>query len=268
MTVIKLKDNLSDYHELIQYPDGQKSIKLHLDKLNIKEAVQIICRIKNFDELGVLSCLIAALRHNDFLVQEVHFVYLFGLRSDRAFSKGEPNYLRDVLAPIINSLNIPKIGILYPHGYLTSHIKNSFHGSMNIDFGDDVFFIGGDESFGNNMENKLPFFIKKRTDTGIKVNLPKETLDFMYTNPEIKHIQICDDLCDGGATFIAEAKYLKECLPDVKLSLFVAHGLFTKGFDELNEYFDKIITTNSYKNDDHYPAEVKVIDVWGTKNAK
>jgi len=259
MTCIILKNNLSDHHELIQYPDGQRSIKLHLDKISIKEPVEIICRIRNFDELEILLCLTAALRHNDYYISQIHFVYLFGLRSDRAFNKGEPNYLRDVLSPIINGLKIPQIGIVYPHGYLSYCIDNSSHGSIKID-SNDKFIIAGDESFSKNIENNFPSFIKKRTNKGVKVSLPKEVLDFLYANPDIKHIQICDDLCDGGATFIAEAQYLKECLPDIKLSLFVAHGLFTKGFDELRKHFDEIITTNSYN--DTYPEDIKLINIW------
>src|ERR1700744_4467063 len=105
MQKIFLKDNISESFELITYPDGQHSIKLHMDKLNKKDDILIICRIKNFSELEVLLCLIAALNKNDFVCMHIEFVYLFGMRSDRAFSEGEPNYFKDVVAPIINNIN-------------------------------------------------------------------------------------------------------------------------------------------------------------------
>ncbi len=58
---------------------------------------------------------------------------------------------------------------------------------------------------------------------------------------------ISDDICDGGASFIHAAKALKEknC---GDLYLFVTHGIFSKGFDELNKYFKKIYTTNSFSD--------------------
>ena len=30
--------------------------------------------------------------------------------------------------------------------------------------------------------------------------------------------------------------------------LFVSHGIFSAGFEELSDYFEKIYTTNSYKD--------------------
>ena len=55
---------------------------------------------------------------------------------------------------------------------------------------------------------------------------------------------IIDDLCDGGATFIAIAKQISE----QHLTLIVSHGIFSKGFTELQTWFDSIITTDSYRN--------------------
>ena len=49
-----------------------------------------------------------------------------------------------------------------------------------------------------------------------------------------KTILIIDDICDGGATFIHLAKKLQEY--NVKsISLFVSHGLFTKGLKPLKD---------------------------------
>ena len=64
----------------------------------------------------------------------------------------------------------------------------------------------------------------------------------------IKNLVICDDICDGGGTFNGIAKYLQQYRSKesgVNLILYVTHGLFTKGLDQLLENFDYIITTNS-----------------------
>lgn len=53
---------------------------------------------------------------------------------------------------------------------------------------------------------------------------------------------IVDDLCDGGGTFKGIGAQL-QCKP---LGLYVTHGLFSRGLDELRVIFDHIYTTNSY----------------------
>jgi ribose-phosphate pyrophosphokinase len=58
---------------------------------------------------------------------------------------------------------------------------------------------------------------------------------------------ITDDICDGGASFIHAAKALKEKNAG-DLYLFVSHGIFSKGFDELKEYYTRIFTTNSFSD--------------------
>jgi len=64
-----------------------------------------------------------------------------------------------------------------------------------------------------------------------------------------KPILIIDDLCDGGFSFINIAKAIKESgWNEGKIYLLVTHGIFSKGFDELNQYFDKVYTTNSYQD--------------------
>ena len=67
-----------------------------------------------------------------------------------------------------------------------------------------------------------------------------------------KHVLIADDICDGGYTFIQLAKVLREAGVET-LGLMVSHGIFSKGFDELNKYFDYIETTDSFYTGDDIP---------------
>jgi ribose-phosphate pyrophosphokinase len=59
---------------------------------------------------------------------------------------------------------------------------------------------------------------------------------------------IIDDICDGGRTFVELAKAIKDGRPTAKIYLVVTHGIFSAGYDQLGEYFEKIYTTNSYKD--------------------
>lgn len=64
--------------------------------------------------------------------------------------------------------------------------------------------------------------------------------------PETGRFLIVDDICDGGGTFIGLAEAIRETNPDVKLDLWVTHGVFSKGLRELSSHFGKIHTTNSF----------------------
>lgn len=55
---------------------------------------------------------------------------------------------------------------------------------------------------------------------------------------------ICDDICDGGATFIGIAKALKQ-LNCEQIILYVTHGIFSKGLNVFNGLVNQIFTTNS-----------------------
>ena len=57
---------------------------------------------------------------------------------------------------------------------------------------------------------------------------------------------IIDDICDGGGTFMGLATALKQKNVG-KLYLAVSHGIFSKGFDDLAQYFDAIFTTDSFR---------------------
>ena len=264
MQTITLKNDASHNFSNIDYPDGQKSVQLHFATLTKKEPIQISCRIKNFAELERLGTLLASLHHNDYYVKTLDFKYLFGIRSDRAFNAGEPNYTRDVLAPIINDwvrrYNIEEVIILWPFTPLAilnnhfincySYIDTTYKETGILRGSNQHLRISGDESayrFEGIRNSKL--FTKKRIDGTILISL--DNYDLKELN-SINEIVIVDDLCDGGGTFIAEAKYLKEIAPHLHLYLYVYHGLFTNGaLDKLADYFEHIYCTNSYSDLQH-----------------
>jgi ribose-phosphate pyrophosphokinase len=61
-----------------------------------------------------------------------------------------------------------------------------------------------------------------------------------------KDLFIVDDICDGGGTFINIARIIKENEQfKGRIYLIVTHGIFSRGFEDLGEYFNGIYTTNS-----------------------
>lgn len=55
---------------------------------------------------------------------------------------------------------------------------------------------------------------------------------------------IVDDICDGGATFLGLGQKLRE-ITDGKLYLYVTHGIFSKGLDDLLAIYDTIYVSNN-----------------------
>lgn len=58
---------------------------------------------------------------------------------------------------------------------------------------------------------------------------------------------VVDDICDGGATFIALAEELKK-MGAKKLRLYVTHGIFSKGLDELLKWYEHIYCFHSFSD--------------------
>jgi len=67
-----------------------------------------------------------------------------------------------------------------------------------------------------------------------------------YTYDTIKgDVCIVDDIADGGLTFLMLAEMIKRTQPNItSLSLYVTHGLFSKGTVQLLSLYDKIYTHN------------------------
>lgn len=56
---------------------------------------------------------------------------------------------------------------------------------------------------------------------------------------------VVDDLCDFGGTFLSLGEMLKRTQPKItSLNLYVTHGLFGKGVEELNKFYDTIYVHN------------------------
>lgn len=61
-----------------------------------------------------------------------------------------------------------------------------------------------------------------------------------------KDVLIVDDICDGGRTFIELAKVLREQGAKT-VSLFVTHGIFSKGMQVFDQLIDHVYTTDSIR---------------------
>lgn len=267
-------------YTISKFPDGQQQVKI--EKLIwTSEHVQIKAQLNNFKDLELIICAVKSLRNLEiFHAISLYVPYFLGSRSDRKFEQGSNNYLKDIICPIINSLKFHSVTVIDPHSDVLEACLNNFKKVDNISLVN--FAISNICNIGNEikmidhvkMQNQLVLI---SPDAGANKKIFKVAEQIGYTGDIItcsksrdeqgnlsrvqtniakhqwnKDFIIIDDICDGGRTFIELAKKIKaECpmshtLP--KIYLIVTHGIFSKGFKELSQYFDGIYCTNSYRS--------------------
>jgi ribose-phosphate pyrophosphokinase len=275
-------------YEISRFPDGQKNTVIDLKTIpNINQEIQILTRLNNFIDLEILICITKCLNNLGFNKLHLYNPMMLGSRSDRKFEEGSNNYLKDVICPIINSLKFESVTVLDPHSDVLEACLNNFKKVDNkklVEFGLSQIYYNEpykDISIRNNFKD----FILISPDAGANKKIFKvaETIDYKgdiitcsksrdvdgkLTKLEIpvstivhKDYILIDDICDGGATFLQIAKTLKPRLHSSnRIFLIVTHGIFSKGFKELNQYFDGIYCTNSYRDvaDDEYGEKTNV----------
>lgn len=264
-----------------RYPDGQCNVAILDENLGgnffdlrmyDERETQIKSRLNNWQDLELIVAATYSLRNLG--VENIHLYtpYFIGARSDRQFEEGGNNYLKQVICPTINSLNFKSVTVLDPHSDVLEACLNNFKKIGTTGETMSLVSWATRELYGVVHNGKYPCVLvspdagaakkiykiaeqigykgdiitcsKKRDKKG---NLSKIVVPTFVT-PAKNDILIIDDICDGGATFINIAKNIKDSWHNSKIYLIVTHGIFSKGFAELTEYFDGIYCTNSYSD--------------------
>jgi ribose-phosphate pyrophosphokinase len=293
LNLVNPNDIFTFKYEISRFPDGQQSLRLIEDGYNTFQSLRdsdqahgitLKSRLNTFSDLELIICATQALKEVGVKNIELYIPYCIGARSDRKFMEGGINYVKTVIAPIINSQGYSKVTILDPHSDVLEACINNFEKIDNIDLVSfalvDYFLSKGFETWSaENFENvrfispdagalKKVFHVAEAVKYRNEVIIASkhrnlETGKIDYTNVPMsvhdadKDVFIIDDICDGGRTFIEIAKAVDEVR---KLSssvkrenygknyLIVTHGIFSFGFDFLVQHFDGIYCTNSVKD--------------------
>jgi ribose-phosphate pyrophosphokinase len=271
---------LMKYEDFI-FPAGEIGLKLDYRNYRIKNSneIQILARIINSNELIKLAMIKNAILNFVYDPKNIKIKLIMPYvpygRQDRVCVKGEAFSLK-VLTDYINFLNFDKVTIYDPHSDVTSALLN------NVKIIDQLEIIKNFRSFSNQVFNGGVFvspdagsnkktskiagffehsdFIRADKLRNLATGEIKETI--VYTNDlEGRDVFICDDICDGGRTFIELAKTLKtkNC---GKVYLFVTHGIFSKGVDVLlDNGIDRIFTTNSFDSKLKTDENLEVLNI-------
>lgn len=184
----------------------------------------------------------------------LHMSYLPYARQDRVCSEGE-SFALDVFIRMLTSMRHTYGTISFDdvHSNVTLDVLDKCAPSLEVKHFEQNFFtdylpafdviIAPDKGAASKAANTQPL---KQHIYLSKVRMNGEVLYEDYAFDTIVGTAcILDDICDGGATFLAAGEMLRDTQPRMTdLSLYVTHGIFSKGLDKLNEVFDNVYVSN------------------------
>jgi ribose-phosphate pyrophosphokinase len=256
-----------NYH-ISKFPDGQQTVDIiSTHFFSSHTEVQIRSRMNDFKDLELIICATQSLKNLGVTDIELYVPYFIGGRSDRLFQYGGLNYLKQVIAPIINSQGYSKVYVVDPHSDVLEAVINNFAKYTNyrlvkfalekidnkVDAQSRICLVSPDAGAYKKIFDVAKEFGISNIITANKVrdlktgNILRTEIPTLDQHNDLKYV-IVDDICDGGRTFVELAKVMKDSRPTAKIYLVVTHGIFSAGFQLLEQYFDGIFTTNSIKD--------------------
>ena len=254
---LDLRTGFGETHQykLTKFPDN--SIKFELKTSGT--ITKVVTTLRTNDDIVALLLISDVLARKGF-TPELYITYMMYQQDDRLFDEDESFGLKTI-SKLINSLCFSKVKIFHPHSDKVEFIDNleiisnesviiqvlyNMHRGRPIDFKGLTWIIPDAGAFKTQFKQiekwDIENFVtcmKSRVHTTGEITTVVNTDDLQGQD-----CIIIDDICLGGRTFINIAQELKKknC---GKLYLYVSHGIFNKGLDELYKYFDIIYTTDS-----------------------
>lgn len=276
LNLVHPEDPLSCKYEISKFPDGQQALKIvekgyssFYSLKNNNQDITIKSRLNNFKDLELIICANQCLKEIGVQRVSLYIPYCTGGRSDRKFEEGGINYIKTVVAPIINSQNFEKVTVIDPHSDVLEACINNFESRDNHDLvlralkdidnkdgaKDRIVLVSPDAgALKKVFKIQQKFGIKQMLigskERDLKGNITHTSVSGFDVSMREKTFVIVDDICDGGRTFIEISKVIKEhyhMYGGAKVVLIVTHGIFSKGFDTIFEHIDEVYTTDSIK---------------------
>jgi ribose-phosphate pyrophosphokinase len=243
------------------FPGGEVHIKLSKN-INYSKITKVIIthRIRSSADLILLIMAQSALKEYGITDFDLIIPYFPYARQDRICDEGEAFTLK-IFATLINNLKFQKVYVLDAHSDVGPALLNHCINLKPDQFIQKIkpldYLIVPDAGASKKADDLL----RRLSQVGYeftygiiqcaKVRDPKtgKLTGFKVYEKSLlgRSGLLVDDICDGGGTFIGLAKELNK--KDVgTLELYVSHGIFSKGFEELDKWFNHIYTTNSFSD--------------------
>ncbi len=249
-----------------KFSGGEISFKLQEEYLDYSKIDRVVIthRVNSSDDLMKILMAVDALKLEGIKRFDLVMPYIPYARQDRKCDTGEAFSLK-VFTKIINSVGFDSVVVLDSHSDVAPALIDNCENFDNHRY----VMLAATHMMATSTIKK-PLLVSPDTGANKKINKVFEKIKFFtdvvkcdkvrdVTTGNITGVEvfatdldgqdclIVDDICDGGRTFIEIAKELKRTNAG-KVSLFVTHGIFSNGFDELEKHFTKIYTTNSFSD--------------------
>jgi len=233
-----------------KFPGGEIHVKLpvKITRCNIKAS---IC---SSDDLMTVLLLNDAIKRSGAAYISLELTYIPYAQQDRVCEFGEALSVK-IMADLINSCNFSSVTVYDPHSYVSTALINNCkivevseilkqeEFQLKLDCLIDVLIAPDAGSYKKVLNaarhGDIPVIHATKDRVGGEVQSVK-----LHGDVAGKKCLVIDDICVGGRTFTELGKALKEA-GSGDLYLYVTHGIFSKGLDELNLYYKKIYSTNS-----------------------
>lgn len=237
-------------YDYSKFPGGEIHVRIpkKISRCTIKAS---IC---GSDDLMTVLLLNDAAKRAGAMYVSLELMYIPYAQQDRVCESGEALSIK-VFADLINSCGFNSITVYDPHSYVSTALINN---CKIVEVAD----ILTSEKFQSKLDGLIDVLVAPDAGAYKKVlnvskfgDVPVVHATKNRVNGEVqsvtlhgdvagKNCLVIDDICVGGRTFTELGKALKDAGAG-DLSLYVTHGVFSKGLDELNQYYKRIYSTNS-----------------------
>lgn len=250
---------------IIQFPSGEIGGNFSEDfvkftERNAGKIDNVILTVQGYDKdtlfaLALAKDAVDSLVPHKSAMKTVVFGFLPNARYDRHMFKGDSAALK-AFANLVNAMGFDAVCALDPHSNVAENLFKCFQGMKQKDvvahFASDPridFLVAPDAGAAKKTEETAKEVDKPYITMSKVRNLKTGEITGMRILDDVdltdKTVMILDDICDGGRTFVEAAKHLREAGAK-RVELYVTHGIFSKGVENLlDNGIDHIYTTNS-----------------------
>nr|WP_318383336.1 ribose-phosphate diphosphokinase [uncultured Enterobacter sp.] len=261
-----------------RFPDGAVGLKVsqalpaRAQEMRIRAAA-----MRDMNDFMLLAQLVEAVRHaTDVVISHLELPWLPYARQDRHMVAGD-SFALSVFASLLNTLSFTKVFLLDPH---SDAAAAAIHNSIVIAQESGLLqseTLRGAIAAGALMlvapdagALKKIHSVAHATGAAEYAILTKQRevatgrlTGFALVAGDVanRDVLIVDDLCDAGGTFIGSAQVLRDAGAR-SVSLYVTHGVFSKGIENLlNNGITAIYTTTSFTSPTLCHPQLELIDI-------
>lgn len=255
-------------HEKFIFPGGEVSVKINTLPKSISHTVPreptIHAHLSSSEDIMELLLVCDAMRHKGYRHLKLDIPYIPYARQDRVCNDGEA-YGIQVMAQLINSIGAESVTIYDPHSDVTPalinnvniveqhiivkkhpEILNTIIRKPHVKTGDydgemeAKTLVCPDAGAEKKIQKlKMPYIMATKVRDPVTGEIKRTHVYAESTQVEDQDMLIIDDIADGGRTFIELAKVLNN-MGAKSVTLYVTHGIFSKGFKPFCGHIDKI----------------------------